>query len=721
MKRKSNRTEWISLIACLAMIALVFASGVLDKRKTWGTMEWNNLRFIKQDRNNPQYGVQNTGPEFNLPAGRYDLKFTVRTDGSGHVRLATTNDAPIEPAEFPFSADQTEQVVHFEVLESAKQVDIQIDFEAGTWYEMGETRLYTPFYRDNAFTFAIAALSLWLLAVLWRRGVITPERGGLLAFLALAVAFASAPAFKENLSVFHDTRYHAARLRNLADALAGGQVPARLGAFSYNGYGAITSVFYPDLFLYPFALMLLGGASIQYVMNLLLVFANALAAAAMAHCACVILKDGEAGALAAVLYVLSCYHVTDGCVRYALGEMLAMGFLPLFLEGLYEVAAGNRERWPVLACGAAAIFLSHMLSTFLAALFAAALLLPLLPRLVREGRWKALLKACAWTALLCLFQIVPMLGYARQGIGPDKSLFTTTMAGTAMAPAQLFLLGSGNLGKAPTDGTLSFMPLELGLPLWTGMALAAAALLQPDVKRSDRRLILLFLAVGWWFVFMSTTLFPWSYVSVVTDLFDRVQFAYRYLMFPALLFPICGAWAVRGLGRDSRFPLVLAAAFALSVSAILPTITEQARHYEFYEFGTDVSPDIKQFTEYCLPGADMSATRTREVRTEGGISLTGVSRRGSFFEADVDAPEDACVDLPLFAFDGYEAKIDGTKTAWERADGGRLRLRIPAGTRGRLSVRFAGKGIWRAGDAVSLLAAAIGLILIWKRRGRRNA
>lgn len=715
---KADRREWLVLLFCIFLMIIVFVSGVFDKRKTWGTMEWANLDFIEQTPENPQYGIQNTGPAFNLPQGQYELKFCIETDGEGFVRLSTTNDAPISPNAFPFSADQYEQVVSFEVQESAKQVDIQIDFESGTYYKMGETRLYTPFYKDNAFTLLFFVIGVWVLIITWRHRNCTAEQCISFFLICIAVLFASAPALKENLSVFHDTRYHSARLRNLADGLASGQFPVRLGGFSYNGYGAITSVFYPDIFLYPFACFLLAGASLQYTMNLLLICCNTLSAITMYHCARRIWHSEKAGSLASILYVLSVYHITDGCVRFALGELLAMGFLPLFMMGLWEVIHGDQKKWYILGFGAACIFLSHMLSTFLCTLFAFAIIVTQLRNIFSEHRIFALFKALTFSIAISAFHIIPLLMYSGQGIGADASLFTTTMAGTTISPAQLFLLGSGNLSKLPTDSTLSFMPLEIGAPLLIGVGLMMGyAFESPCSEWKDRiKNALLFTAVGVWFVFMSTTLFPWSYVSVVTDLFDKVQFAYRYLMFPAFLFSLVSATAYERIGTQMPFSMVAVFVLSIAVAAVLPTITEQTRHYEYYEFGLDVSPDIKQFTEYCLPGIDMKQTRYREIETEGDILLFNKTKRGSTFLADIETRSDSKVTLPLFAFDGYVAYLDNESIKCEKADTGKLMVEIPANKKGTLKVLFKGKRIWLIGDILSLITIIISSICFIRRR-----
>ena len=49
----------------------------------------------------------------------------------------------------------------------------------------------------------------------------------------------------------------------------------------------------------------------------------------------------------------------------------AMAFLPLFLLGLWEVLLGRKGEWRMLAFSAAAICLSHVLSTVLCAVLAA--------------------------------------------------------------------------------------------------------------------------------------------------------------------------------------------------------------------------------------------------------------------------------------------------------------------------------------------------------------
>ena len=76
--------------------------------------------------------------------------------------------------------------------------------------------------------------------------------------------------------------------------------------------------------MYPWAVMLLLGASGNYVYNVYLLVLNLLSGFSMYFCAKRIFGDRWTGAIAAMLYILAPYHITDLYLRQALGEAAAM-------------------------------------------------------------------------------------------------------------------------------------------------------------------------------------------------------------------------------------------------------------------------------------------------------------------------------------------------------------------------------------------------------------
>ena len=354
MKRKAKLYGPVLLAALLC--ALVFATGALKKPKIFENITTDYMVFQKKL---PRYSLSD-GDEYgvipmerrgwmHLPAGEYRLRWTISCDGDNILRLTNTNDATITPSEFTIPAGAGDGELHFTVEEDCEDFKIEFEFAAGTYMDIYQVKLYTPEYQDDAFTllfFAVGASILWLMI---GTGRLTRENMAPVLFIALAVLIGSAPALKTTFVIGHDGTYHMARLLNLADGLKNGQFPVRMGGFAYDGYGGVMSVFYPDTFLYPFALMILGGASAVYVCNVFSVALNIGAALSMYVAAKRLFEKRWAATGASILYTLASYRVVNVFTRIAFGEALAMIFLPLFLV---NVRRGLRRRAALEGTGA---------------------------------------------------------------------------------------------------------------------------------------------------------------------------------------------------------------------------------------------------------------------------------------------------------------------------------------------------------------------------------
>ena len=689
------------LILCAALIAFVFASGLLDRQVTWVDLPYLHMRFDGGfARDGEAFGEMNGGPGLDLPAGEYRVKWMIEGDGDNRLLIGTQNGVIAQPQEIPLAAGQ------------AQGVDIVVSYDGGTHIRVQDMRLYSPMYRDHAFTFAILAVAVCLLYALAQRGVLTPARRGRLILIGMAVLIASGPALKDTICMGHDTTFHLVRLCNLADGLASGQFPVRLGGFSYNGYGAVTSVFYPDVFLYPFALLMNLGASLQYAVNLYFIAVNAASAAAMYAAAKRIFKCDWSAVCASILYTLSIYRVSDVFTRYAFGEMTAMIFVPLFMLGLYEVVLGEKKNYRMLGVSAACIYLSHMLSTLICLLTAVGVCALFIVKIVREGRLVPIIKAAAIAGLLGAFQIVPFIQYSLQGLGAAE--LAKDPAFYAIAPAQLLLLGAGEMSVDPADMKLSSFALEIGLPLLVAAGLTIYVATTAEKREKENDFPVLLVAAGCLFAFMATTLFPWSHVRIITrGMSDYLQFPWRFLMMTAVCFALAGGW---GCARFARGHGEQMAAAILCVAALcaLPTLTDETRNPDYIALGETVSPNLK-YTEYTIPGTQTAPTLERGVLATDGVQVTAYEKHGTTIAAQVEAAADGAISLPLFGYDGYRAELGGEEIGWTLGENNRLTVPLAAGSSGELRVWFAGKAVWRAAELVSLVSA-LGLIALAIRR-----
>ncbi|MCR4706756.1 MAG: hypothetical protein K5746_02300 [Clostridiales bacterium] len=685
---------------CVAVLFMLFFTSRFDKRKVWPDVK---LTYMDEKQtfsllSGDAYGVKSSGPYYDLPVGEYRLKWQIESDGENAIHLTCSNGARIEPDTIMIPTGSWEGESSFSILDPVHNLSIGVDFREGEQIRIRNLRLYSPGYKDRAFLALILFSAAFALYAAWKCGLLEERRGAGLLVIAAAAVVASGPFLADGILGGSDTAFHTARLMNLADALAGGQIPVRVGGFSYNGWGAATSIFYPDLFLYPFALMIVFGASLPFAYEALIFSATFLSGILIAAAAERMFRDKDAGLCASVLYMLCGYRLFDVYGRMALGEILAMVFLPLFLESLLSLFWGDKVRWRCAALCAAALLNSHMLTAALCAFLSLLCLIASFPRLLREKERRKKVALTAWvTLLLSLTRIVPLLDFLLQ-------LETTPVARFGLE-----------------KGALSLRSLLLpggwvGVLLWGG-ALASLLMLTEAEERPVRGLVVFLLLLGTLCAFLSSKLFPWALFSKLTgERAEVLQFPFRMLMFTAASFSLCGGYGFSrcfaALGRGK-----LPAIFLLSVLCASPYLTECAEKGSMIGFGQGANP-YQVNPEYLIAGTNVNQTRSRELQADDWIVPSGFEKSGTRVSVRVKAERDGEIAFPVFGFPGYEAKLNGEVIPWHLGGNNRLTVSLSAGTEGMLVVRYAGKLFWRICDCVSVLMLLI--LLFQLRNDSRN-
>ena len=724
MKRKAKLYGPVLLAALLC--ALVFATGALKKPKIFENITTDYMAFQKKLpryalADGDEYGVIPMGRRgwMHLPAGEYRLRWVISCDGDNILRLTNTNDATITPSEFAIPAGAGDGELHFTVEEDCEDFKIEFEFAAGTYMDIYPVKLYTPEYQDDAFTllfFAVGASILWLMI---GTGRLTRENMAPVLFIALAVLIGSAPALKTTFVIGHDGTYHMARLLNLADGLKNGQFPVRMGGFAYDGYGGVMSVFYPDTFLYPFALMILGGASAVYVCNVFSVALNIGAALSMYAAAKRLFEKRWAATGASILYTLASYRVVNVFTRVAFGEALAMVFLPLFLVNLYDVVCGDARRWKGLALSAACIFCSHMITTLLCAVLAAGFCLLHIRKIILQKRLLPLVKAVLVCLLLCLYRIGPLVMYSMQGLGADDLFRNITDFSVELG--QVLMMNAGTITRETNNPQVMDFSVEIGLPLMIGAALALYAALQKEERGKSEWAALKLVAGGALMTIAATDFFPWGAVSLLTQgQVGYIQFTWRLLILATPMLALAGGYGLCEFG-GKRQDAAAVAALSMAVICVMPVFSSEIQNPIYVEKGVIISPFMgRSFPEYTYSDTtDFLAIRKRSVEIIGDAEMADYEKRSTTITAQVSARTESRITFPLFDYDGFRATVDGREIAVERGSNNRVSVVLPAGTSGALKIWFAGKGWWRVGDAVSA-AALIGL-LFWMKKEEKKA
>lgn len=709
--------KWLPVIVLVLMVAALWIGMNGRGQRVWENLQNSRLQFpTGLERSGETYGVMNSGPALSVGGGRYTIRWDIETDADNVIYITSTNNAAISPCEIVIPAGQPQGTAQFTSLDEIYDLQIAVDYQAGSHIRVNRIDLVGHRNTDGLFTLTFLLLAAAALFALSAAGWLTPKRRGMLVVLAIAVLLASVPDLRGNLHTGHDSEFHMGRLLNLVHGLRSGQFPVRLGAYMQNGYGAIMSVYYPELFLYFPACMILLGASFTYSYHVFFVAMHLTAALSMWYAASRILKSEAAGTAASVLYTLSQYRLMDIYTRFGVGESLAMSFLPLFALGLYEVIWGDKRRWKLLAVSATLICQSHLISTAICGVAAVGLVLLLGVHLVRDHRVGPLLKAMAAAVLLNAFFFAPLLTYSRQHV--VTSWMRHDLAAEAVAPAQLFLTPDRN--AQIDDPELSGFAIGLGLPMLVMAGAALYAAVTKARREEEDVLALALCAAGCLFSLMATSLFPWSRLDAMTGgMLAYIQFPWRMLMLASVCFALAGGYAMMRFGAEEHGGqhVILLALCALCV---LPMLSEETRKDNYLEAGNLPYWD-QRFGDYCLPRASLRALDVTGPIASDGVLVTDFRKFGTQIDAQVSAQQGGTIVLPLYAFDGYRAELDGTPLSVEHSEHDHIQLSVQQGMQGSLTVRFEGKGYWRLFDAASLITA-VGLVCMsLPRKKKRNA
>ena len=225
-------------------------------------------------------------------------------------------------------------------------------------------------------------------------------------------------------------------------------------------------------------------------------------------------------------------------------------------------------------------------------------------------------------------------------------------------------------------------------------------------------------AAGLLLAFACTTASPWRSVNeMLHGLLNYVQMPFRILTMASFFLALCSGDALCTTQTEKKKEARLWAALALCAVCVHPLLSDHALSTRILPYGREDFSSIN--LDYRLPNMDESTLEDTQIAVSDGAEITDFQKDGTRIVANIATEQAASLTVPLFAFDGYEAKLDGQALDWTQDDRARLTVRLPENARGRLEIRYVGKAIWRAADVVSA-ATLIGL-LFWMKKGEKKA
>ena len=556
-----------------------------------------------------------------------------------------------------------------------------------------------------------------------------------LVALALLAGVAGAPLLAGGWFQTHEGAAPLERVIAFAHEIGSGTAYPRWLALGDAGKGSAFPHFYaPGLYLAA-AHLFAGG--VPLFLSLALLLLAALLAGAVGTYAWARRRFGVSGGfVAGTLYLFAPYHFVDLYVRGALAEFAALALLPWLFLGIDLAAERRGDAGPALiALATAGIVVTHNLSAFMIAPFAAAYL-----------AWTAWSAGGGWWAVgrgvlgagggvgLSAFYWLPALLDQRhlRGLRAATTSGMYSFEKHFVQPAQLAWTRWGHGASLPGDG--DGMSFQIGLVLLAFAAAGAArAFLRRDGSGFAGAAALLGLAA------IVLTLDLSSPVYRVIPAMPMVQFPWRYLG-PAVLFlSAAGAAAVSWSDRLAvRARGAARAAIAAGcAAACLLSSSEQRTAVPAPDMAALESPaTISAIAEHHLLGALCGeneylpagvSDRARALRYFGAprphsaaaIRVEDVTVSGASMTFATSAPAPAALGIPWYYFPGWSARVDGAVAAIGPGPDGFLALSVPAGAH-RVEVAFEAPPSARLATLISTLTAVLGVLSL-ALRGRRRA
>lgn len=556
--------------------------------------------------------------------------------------------------------------------------------------------IYDSVYLAGAFL--LLALLYFLLA---KYGVISRAEKRTQAVFLIGVGlvlFTSYPLFTGYLVYSHDLSVHLMRIEGVKSAILDGQFPAVIYPECNNGYGLL-GFMYPNLFLYFPALLRLFNVSMVASYQFLLLMINLATAFVTYFSVKSITKMDYPSLMATILYMLAPYRLCNLYFRGALGEAIAMVFLPLVVAGIYHIFLGEKKKWYLLAFGYTGILQSHMLSCLMVAFLSVGLGIILVRYILDEKRYVALIKALCLFGVMNLGFIMAMFRFSEEKMG-ISAILNDDFYEDAVYPGQL-LMTKASLGHTEKLSYGIHDELSLSIGIIGGIAILILILYLICYQRREGvskdcsyTFIMALTCISAALLFCASTLFPWkelANIEAVGKLLSTLQFSFRFLgIVSALLAVTCGIAIAKTeiLNRYRRELFLIIFVIGLIGGAqIMDEYATQEVCVTKYDGGFS---DCK-LPEYWPEGTQESAFEDTNPWTSN-VEISGYVKSGTKidFTYTVNGEGELFVDLPLLYYPGYYAgNEDGEALRVIQGEQNRVRvcLEDTAGEK-KVSVRY---------------------------------
>lgn len=466
-------------------------------------------------------------------------------------------------------------------------------------------------------------------------------------FLALAILI-SIPYINSKEIFAHDISYHLNRIVSISEELKIGNVPIVIHSNLKDGFGYAGPLFYPEIFLYLPAVLCVFGMNCFASYKIFIFLINLATILIAYYSASIIFKNKKINFITTLLYATAFYRLSDIYIRGALGEVLALTFLPLIISGLYEIIWGENKKWWVICFGLFGVINSHMLTFAMSAILIVIICLFNIVRIFKEKRFKNLLVAGVVSVLLALSFALPYLEQASKNKYNVNEYTNIVIQETGESLKEML-----NISFNAENAYKGVGIIVIGLALTN---------LFSNKKENQNYFIKQLLVIGIILLVASSSKMPWNDLCAKMHAVSTIQFVYRLNIISTAVLAFTGGYGIHNLleNKSKVLIIVVTLIILLQYTLFIFTLDINEPNYSAEE-AFNLSPTGN--SEYLPLGTKFKDKTVRNIMSEDAIDFTRNGSKIEFYYNDTENP--MVIHIPLVYYKGYKAYIEednGNKT-----------------------------------------------------------
>lgn len=537
--------------------------------------------------------------------------------------------------------------------------------------------------------------------------------------------------FKTNIAIGDDLTYHLNRIVGLSNAFEERQILPKIYPYANYEFGYASPLFYCDLFLYPFAILYHFGLSAIWCYKLCVIFYTLISNISVYL---ILRKETNKrilSLLGTILYFSCNYHLLNIFIRCALGEILAISFIPLVIYSIYRILIKKENAWIYLGVSFSFLVMSHLISTLLYSIFFFVMIIVFIifnwkDKSLFKNTLLTILKGTLLALLLCAWYIFPMLEQLLDqtfwlNINPKYNF----ISGTIQSVSSILNLFVVSLNKTfDINQTAS-----IGLPIFI-FGLASLFI------NNDRYINVI--------IAYCLVMYLIMFGVIPGDVFNSMQFYFRFYVVVFPLFVVCCIYVFSNIDNKKLLYVLFSVLVVYCMCNIVIANTnnvnneyvlnnnasiEEINHSKTYDLDLDYNHDELGGAEY-LPYSNIT-NYNNNTKAINHLDINGnyveysydYTRYYSQLQFSVNNSNDEEFMLPISYYKGYKAYelIDNNWVEVELGYSNEYKLLTLNSSEGNhtYKIRYAGTLV----QHVSLIISALSLVglVFYEIKGKNDA